>query len=78
MPTGNMPVGHSRAQRREEAENLAHEVWIAVLRHFARHQETYAEAVAPLFVIARRKIADWYVVRSRRPDPPATTVSTNN
>ncbi|MFE1207492.1 hypothetical protein ACFW5V_38105 [Streptomyces sp. NPDC058762] len=53
-------------------------MWNAFLRHFARHQETYDEPVAPLFVIARRKIADWYVVRSRRPDPPATTVSTNN
>ncbi|MGW7340001.1 hypothetical protein [Streptomyces sp. NPDC054808] len=52
-------------------------MWNAFLRHFARYQETDAGPVALLFVIARRKIADWYVVRSRRPDPPAT-ISTNN
>ncbi|MFE1076813.1 hypothetical protein ACFW5W_37225 [Streptomyces sp. NPDC058783] len=53
-------------------------MWNVFLRHFARYQETDAEPVALLVVIARRKIADWYVVRSRRPDPPATTISTNN
>ncbi|GAB2768662.1 RNA polymerase sigma factor [Streptomyces bullii] len=41
-----------------EAEALAQETWIAFLRRFDYYQQVYDNPVGPLFVIARRKVAD--------------------
>ncbi|MFJ2007772.1 RNA polymerase sigma factor [Streptomyces chartreusis] len=53
-----------------EAESLAHEAWLAFLLRFDHYQEKYDEPVAPLFVIANRKVTDWYADRKKLPDLP--------
>ncbi|MER6374440.1 RNA polymerase sigma factor [Streptomyces mirabilis] len=53
-----------------EAEALAHETWIAFLRRFEHYQQTYNNPVGPLFVIARRKVADWYTAQDKTPELP--------
>ncbi|WP_435219169.1 RNA polymerase sigma factor [Streptomyces sp. bgisy034] len=51
-----------------EAEALAQETWIAFLLRFDHYQQTYDNPVGALFVIARRKIADWYQTQDKVPE----------
>ncbi|MGV9942460.1 RNA polymerase sigma factor [Streptomyces sp. NPDC003401] len=53
-----------------EAEALAQETWIAFLRRFDYYQQVYDNPVGPLFVIARRKVADWHKGQEKVPDLP--------
>ncbi|SOD66979.1 RNA polymerase sigma-70 factor, ECF subfamily [Streptomyces zhaozhouensis] len=46
-----------------EAEALAHQSWVAYLSNWDRYQRTYDDPVAPLYVIARRRLSDWYKTR---------------
>ncbi|MDX2557259.1 RNA polymerase sigma factor [Streptomyces stelliscabiei] len=55
---------------RGEAEALAHEIWIAFLRRFDHYQQVYDNPVGALFVIARRKVADWRQEQDKAPDLP--------
>lgn len=52
---------------RSEAEALAQETWIAFLRRFDAYQQDYDNPIAPLFVIARRKVIDWSKAQNRAP-----------
>jgi RNA polymerase sigma factor (sigma-70 family) len=53
-----------RTGDQEEAEGLAHDVWLAYLVNWDRYQG-YDAPAAPLFVIAKRAFADWCKARGR-------------
>ncbi|MFJ5779923.1 RNA polymerase sigma factor [Streptomyces sp. NPDC093094] len=57
-----------------EAEALAQETWMAFLRRFDSYQKMYQDPVAPLFVIARRKLVDWYRDKGKSPELPGDEV----
>ncbi|MFK0287992.1 RNA polymerase sigma factor [Streptomyces sp. NPDC090499] len=49
------------------AADICQQVWAA---YFRRSWQGYADEIAPLFVIARRRIADWYEEAGRAADLP--------
>ncbi|MGC0344383.1 RNA polymerase sigma factor [Streptomyces sp. SLBN-8D4] len=48
-----------RIKHADEAEPLAHDTWLAFLGRFETYRH-YDNPAGPLFVIARRKISDWF------------------
>lgn len=47
---------------------------MAFLRRFDHYRERYDDPVGPLFVIARRMIADWYERQNNVPDLPGDDI----
>ncbi|MFD8817364.1 RNA polymerase sigma factor [Streptomyces sp. NPDC059627] len=62
-------VGYVGRRVRDETAvaDICQQVWGA---YFRRSWQGYADEVAPLFVIARRRIADWYEEAGRAADLP--------
>ncbi|WP_405814080.1 sigma-70 family RNA polymerase sigma factor [Streptomyces sp. NBC_01390] len=56
-----------RVRNEAAVADICQQVWVA---YFRRSWQGYTDEVAPLFVIARRRIADWYEEAGRAADLP--------
>ncbi|MEU4090628.1 RNA polymerase sigma factor, partial [Streptomyces aureus] len=58
----------------DEAEPLAHDTWLAFLGRFETYRQ-YDNPAGPLFVIARRKISDWFAAQNVMAQLPGDDLS---
>ncbi len=64
-------VHYLRRHAPDAAEDLAAETWLAVAQAFTGFDGDLGDFRALLFTVARRRVADFYRARARRPQPVA-------